>query len=165
MLFCTECGANMPDGVRVCTYCGKTMAGPSGSVGAQPVQQQVYTHPTPPIQSTPPPVYAPVPVYSQPASALQPPNEQYAVVSTLSWVGSLILLGIPLVGFIVCLVWAFGGGNHNKRNFARACLILMIACIVLCIVLSVLFFSVFSGIAQQIQGGSVSMLSPLNLVR
>ncbi len=52
-------------------------------------------------------------VTAQPA-----PNE---TVSFGEWVGTLILLLIPIVGFILMLVWAFGSGaKPSKRNFARA---------------------------------------------
>ena len=39
----------------------------------------------------------------------------------------LFLTGIPVVGFILLLVWAFSGGvNQNRKNYARATLILSI---------------------------------------
>jgi len=130
MAFCTACGGDVPNGVKFCTFCGKTMA--ESSV-APPVQQQVYTQPRVQGQPAPPPGYAQAPGYNQPASTGKPTG-QYAVVSTMGWIGSLILLCIPIVGQIVCLVWAFGSGNHNRRNYARAILILAIVCIVLGIV-------------------------------
>jgi hypothetical protein len=41
------------------------------------------------------------------------------------------LFGIPLIGWLVCLIFAFGGTRYrNKRNFARALLVLAIIGIV-----------------------------------
>lgn len=41
------------------------------------------------------------------------------------WLLTLIIVFIPVccVGFIMTLVWAFGNGNVNRRNFCRALLI------------------------------------------
>ena len=59
------------------------------------------------------------------------PGGQYAVVSTLAWLGYFIVAAIPVVGLVMCFVWAFGGGNLNRRNLFRATLILMAVGIVL----------------------------------
>ena len=44
-----------------------------------------------------------------------------------SWVITLILSVIPIVGLIMLIVWAVSAESVNKRNFARANLIIMIA--------------------------------------
>ena len=50
------------------------------------------------------------------------PNDQ--TVSVGDWFVTMLLTGIPLVGFIMLLVWAFGGGaKESKKNYARAALI------------------------------------------
>jgi hypothetical protein len=37
-------------------------------------------------------------------------------------IGMMILAAIPIVGFILILVWAFGSGsNVNKKNYAKRC--------------------------------------------
>jgi hypothetical protein len=37
------------------------------------------------------------------------------------WMLTLLVLAIPLVNFVMYLVWAFSGtGNVNRRNFCRA---------------------------------------------
>ena len=49
---------------------------------------------------------------------------EYPDESVGSWMLTLLLCGIPLVGFIYLLVLAFGSGAApSKRNFARAMLI------------------------------------------
>jgi hypothetical protein len=45
------------------------------------------------------------------------------------WMLTLLVLAIPLVNFVMYLVWAFSGtGNVNRRNFCRAsiCWVLII---------------------------------------
>lgn len=59
-----------------------------------------------------------------------------------------ILLSIPIANIVLLFVWAFGGDvNINKRNYARAVLILMLIGISLTIVITIAFISFFSQIA------------------
>ncbi|HEY9048652.1 MAG TPA: hypothetical protein VIN08_22250 [Ohtaekwangia sp.] len=47
-----------------------------------------------------------------------------AVLSTKDWILTLLISFIPLVGFIMLFVWAFGSTeNPNKSNWAKAVLI------------------------------------------
>ena len=49
---------------------------------------------------------------------------QAQVMSTKDWMITLLIVSIPLVGFIMLFVWAFGSGeNPNKSNFSKAALI------------------------------------------
>jgi hypothetical protein len=49
------------------------------------------------------------------------------VVSSWAFVGSILLLGIPVVGLIVAIIWAAGAvSNRNLRNLARANLLLLL---------------------------------------
>lgn len=55
------------------------------------------------------------------------------------WVGTIIVLGIPVVGLILALVWAFGsGGDIGRRNYCRATLLLALIGTVLLIVVGIL---------------------------
>lgn len=53
------------------------------------------------------------------------------------WIITLIVLGIPCVGFIMMFVWGFGQGNTSRKNYCRAMLIFM----VIGIVLSAIFYA------------------------
>lgn len=67
-------------------------------------------------------------------------------VSTGDWFVTLLLACIPLVGFIMLFVWAFGGGaNPSKRNWARASLIWMLIGIVPLVILGVVVFAGAAG--------------------
>lgn len=59
------------------------------------------------------------------------PAEQTApVMSVKDWIITSLIMIIPLVGFIMLFVWAFGDGtNPNKANWAKAALILSVVAI------------------------------------
>ena len=55
------------------------------------------------------------------------------------YMGMFILMLIPLVNIIMIFTWAFGGSvNLNKKNMARAILIMALILIALCIAASFL---------------------------
>jgi len=72
-------------------------------------------------------------------------------VSLGDWIVTMILSGIPIVGLIMILVWAFGGGaKPSKKNYARALIIVALIGIVLGIISSILFAGIFATIANNI---------------
>lgn len=53
------------------------------------------------------------------------------VMSLGDWIITLIVLAIPVVGFIMMLVWGFSSGtNPNKANYCKAVLIFFLIAIV-----------------------------------
>ncbi len=75
------------------------------------------------------------------------PNQGYQPMSIGDWLITLIITWIPLVGFIMLFVWAFGDGAHpSKRTWAQATLILFVAAIVL----SIIFFGIIASILGSI---------------
>ncbi len=61
------------------------------------------------------------------------------------WIVTLIITAIPLVGFIMLFVWAFGDGtNPSKKTWAQAYLIMILVAIVLGIIFFVAFASILS---------------------
>jgi hypothetical protein len=52
-------------------------------------------------------------------------NQTQATVLTVKdWIITILITAIPLVGFIMLFVWAFGSNeNPNKSNWAKAALI------------------------------------------
>ena len=65
-----------------------------------------------------------------------------------SWMLTLLLCGIPLVGFIYLLVLAFGSSAApSKRNFARAVFVWQIIALVASVILYFLFgAAIFAGL-------------------
>jgi uncharacterized membrane protein YhaH (DUF805 family) len=79
-----------------------------------------------------------------------PQAGQNAVLSTVEWFGTLIVLIVPIVGIVVYFIWAFGtGGNLNRRNYCRAALIMM----AISLVLGIIFSVVLGGIIGMATGG------------
>lgn len=62
------------------------------------------------------------------------PNPNKEVMTMGQWLITTLILAIPCVGFIMALVWAFGDGNENRKNYCRATLIWMVIGIVLCVI-------------------------------
>lgn len=80
------------------------------------------------------PVAAPV------EAPVTPPAKEIKLLGPWGYFGLKILFSIPLVGFILLIVFSFNNNNLNRRNFARSywCdLILRVAIIlILAIILS-----------------------------
>lgn len=79
--------------------------------------------------STPPPPQgdtwpSPQAFYETPPS----PHGQYALMTTAQILGSLLLMMIPVIGWLTAIVWAAGGCRKvNKQSLARAFLIVALA--------------------------------------
>lgn len=72
-------------------------------------------------------------------SQLVDPNK--SVMTMGEWVVTLIVLMIPCVNIIMMLVWAFGNGNENRKNFCRANLIITAISVVLVFILYLTVFA------------------------
>lgn len=76
----------------------------------------------------------------------------YTPMTIGDWIITLIITYIPLVGFIMLFVWAFGDGAHpSKKTWAQATLIMFVIMIILAIV--------FFGIIASLIGGMFSNYS------
>ncbi|MCD7930037.1 MAG: hypothetical protein LUH15_00925 [Tannerellaceae bacterium] len=78
----------------------------------------------------------------------QPSFLDQKITSVGEWIVTFILMGIPVVGFIMLCVWAFGNNTSPaKANFAKAALIMMVIGFVLVIlfwgVIGAMFASAF----------------------
>ena len=169
--FCTNCGATLDDDKKFCTECGASVN--ETPAGAAPL-------PSPPPQSAPQPQAAPV--YAQTATATMPPPQsayqpaaayggdmapakgsKYEPITTKGFIGIMLLMCIPIVGQILMIVWALGGCRKiNKRNLARASLIMMVVALVISFILGLILKSVFGKVVEQIEaetGVSISEIT------
>ena len=166
--FCTNCGATLDDDEKFCTECGASVNGsPAGATA-------------PPPQAAPQPQT--VPVYTQAATATMPPPQsayqlaaayggdmapakgsKYEPITTKGFIGIMLLMCIPIVGQILMIVWALGGCRKiNKRNLARASLIMMVVALVISFILGLILKSVFGKVVEQIEaetGVSISEIT------
>ena len=70
-------------------------------------------------------------------------SPQYMPISVGEWVITIIILAIPIIGFIMLFAWGFGSNTQpSKANWAKATLIM----IGISIVLSFLFLGSLLGI-------------------
>jgi hypothetical protein len=100
---------------------------------------------SPPAQTAyaPQQTYAPQP----PAYSGQPESESLRVGQ---YIGMLLLMFVPILSVILLFMWSFGGSiNLNKKNFARAMLIVS----AIGIVLSIIFSTALIGIMGELFGG------------
>lgn len=79
--------------------------------------------------------------------------EQKKVMSTKDWFITLFITTIPLVGFIMLIVWAVGDdSNINRKNFAKASLLWIIIGIVLA---AIFYATLFATLIAAIGSGAV----------
>lgn len=123
---CENCGAELADGTRYCTNCGAEVAFNATQENVAENQQQT-SYDQQAYNYAPQQQYYPQPVMDPPLSVGQ-------------YIGMFLLMAIPIVNLVLVLVWAFGGSvNRNKKNYARAVLIVMLISIVLAIILVAIF--------------------------
>lgn len=136
MANCTSCGAELIEGLKFCTSCGAAVSEISPIM--ENVEQVVAEPVAEPVQATP---VQPTPVV-QPAPVVQPVIQQdpmagtkYELISTWGYIGISLLMCIPVVGQILMIVWACGGCRKlQKRNYARAMLIMFAISLVLSLI-------------------------------
>ena len=81
------------------------------------------------------PLYQSEPTSLQREDLCPPKGSRYAPMSIGNYIGYFLLMCIPVANLILLIVWSCGGcKNQNKRNLARAMLILYGICVVLAIV-------------------------------
>ena len=92
-MHCNYCGTNNQDNAAFCVNCGSPLGmAPAGVPASYPVS---------PKQPTIPPEYRPI--------------------SAWGYFGYNLLFSIPLVGFILLIVFSCGGtSNVNLKNYARS---------------------------------------------
>lgn len=81
------------------------------------------------------------------------------IMSTKDWVVTLLISYIPVVGFVMLFVWAFGAGeNPNKANWAKGMLIWMVIGLFL---FAFLWITVLAAIFAAYTNGSMDYVSSL----
>ncbi len=171
--FCTNCGASMPEDKNFCTECGMPVNTENSNAATNTSSAE-----TPPIQQTPPPVrqassgyQAPPPVQQTPpvyqynpvnASEMVPPKDsKYDPITTGGYIGIMLLMCIPVVGIVLTIIWACGGCKKiNKRNLARASLIMMAIGFVISLILGFVVKAVFKK-AVEAAGVDVAAIESL----
>jgi hypothetical protein len=72
-------------------------------------------------------------------------SSNYKPLTIGDWLITFLIQAIPLVGFVMLFVWAFGDGTHpSKKSWAQASLIFALIMLVLVIILFAALWSIFS---------------------
>lgn len=103
----------------------------------QPQQQVPPMQQYRPQQQVPPMQQMYQPQYGTANTAWQDTNDQ--PLSVGGWIATMIVLMIPVVNFIMLLVWAFGSGNKSRKNYCLASLIIAVVMIALIMVFYIAF--------------------------
>lgn len=72
-------------------------------------------------------------------------------ISAWGYVGYQLLFSIPLVGFILLIVFSFDDSNINRRNFARSYFAVLLLGIILAVVLGILGVSLFGFLGSALK--------------
>ena len=132
MNYCQKCGARLPEGTTVCSMCGFDNA-QAARPGAEP-QGQPF-NPGGPAPGPNPPYGRPNPPYGAP-----PHDSRRDPLSVGDIFVSWLLLSIPIVNIVMIIVWLPSSStNVNKKNFAKAALIMYAIGIVLWILAAIVF--------------------------
>ncbi len=137
---CPVCDTQLPDSNKFCNVCGTpiTAQAPAVPVAPQPVQapeQPVYQpYEQPVYQPYEQPVYQP-PVVTAPPTVIHQTlvaDRNLAPVTTIGqYIGWSFVTMIPLIGFIMMIVWAIDSSNMNRANYFRAIWVVFLITILL----------------------------------
>ena len=72
-------------------------------------------------------------------------NQDQKPMSVKDWLITMLIMAIPIVGFVMLLVYAFGdNGNVNRKNWAKAQLIVLAIVLGLVIIGMIIFGSLYA---------------------
>jgi hypothetical protein len=141
IMFCANCGIKLPDGAKFCGGCGANTepVQPAYTASAEPAPMR----PNQPLSVYPPPAQT-APSYQQaytpPQSAAYSGRPGDVPLRVGQYIGMFLLMCVPILNIILLFVWGFGSSvNLNKKNFARASLILCAIMLVFWIVAGKVF--------------------------
>ena len=125
---CVSCGKELADGAKFCPACGTSTA---------PTPIVPEPAPEPFVEPIPEPVkVAPAPVKAAPAPVAAKPEVK--LLGPWGYFGLQILFSIPVIGFILLIVFSFDNSHLNRRNFARSYWCGLIIWVILMVVLFVI---------------------------
>jgi hypothetical protein len=151
IMFCANCGNKLPEGAKFCGGCGaKTepvQPDYTASVEPAPMRPASPTSVnTPPVQTAPSyqQAYAPTQAIAYSGQLGDEP------LRVGQYIGMFLLMCVPILNIILLFVWGFGSSaNLNKKNFARAALIL-------CAIMLIFWIAaggIFGSFLARIMGG------------
>ncbi|AFA50024.1 zinc ribbon domain-containing protein [Acetobacterium woodii] len=144
-MFCGNCGEKIPDDAVFCTHCGaKQTASASKEQSTDSGQnyQPARRVELPPVEK--------VERSSNPASPGKVGND-VDLISMGQYIIMFLIMAIPIVGIVMLFIWGFSSETGpNKKNFARAYLIMM----VIAFVIGIIFSSIIGAMMAAMMGSA-----------
>jgi len=143
---CVSCGNDLIATAKFCPVCGTAVA-PAPAPAPEPVFEPI-----------PEPIPEPVKAAPAPAKAAPAPVAAKSDVKLLGpwgYFGLQILFSIPLVGFILLIVFSLDNSHLNRRNYARSYWCGLIIWVILMVVLFVILAAtgVLADLSELLQYG------------
>lgn len=135
-MFCSNCGKELPDNAKFCSACGAS----AGMLTQAPEPQPEPPQPEPKADE---PLFASAPEPVVPA--------ENRPLGPWAYFGYSILFSIPVIGFILLIIFSFAGKNINRKNFARSywCWFILMLAIILILVV-VLLTGILRGVTENV---------------
>lgn len=122
-MYCQNCGTKLEEGVKFCPNCGANKEKDTDEVVNTNNQYQSYNNG----------------MYHDPKTNKDIPIE-YKPLGAWAYFGWGLLFAIPIVGFIILIVFACGATNNiNLRNYARSYFCYLLIALIILLVFLVLF--------------------------
>ena len=144
-MICKNCGNEVDESYAFCDKCGapvkatvtsepQSPVNPVPPVSQQPASQQPAPQQPAPQQPAPQqPVYQQAPpIYQNPPYAYQNVNPGYnqpdmSPTTTIGqYIGWLLIGSIPIIGWILVIIFALDSSNKNRANFFRAQIVMIL---------------------------------------
>ena len=156
-MFCSNCGAKLSDGVKFCESCGHPVAQQADT----PKPEQPIFIPIPPkdgeqTKAEPPKVDEPI--FEPDPDPVVP--EENRPLGPWAYFGYGLLFLIPVVGFVLLIVFSFAGKNVNRKNFARSYWCWAILCLALILIFVVVLLT---GLLRGVTTGLAVWLNSIGL--
>ena len=84
-------------------------------------------------------------------------------ISAWGYVGYQILFSIPLVGFILLIVFSFSDSNINRRNFARSYFAIFLLALIFTVIMSIVLIAILAAAGESLDLDSLSDLITINI--
>lgn len=127
-MFCENCGNKLKEGADVCLNCGKQVKKENSNDNENYERNYNMNH------------------YGNGFLYQQIPSE-YKPISMWGYFGYEILFAIPIIGWLLLLIFALGGtSNVNLKNFARSYFCLLIIIVIIFLIVAAVGVGTYSSL-------------------
>jgi hypothetical protein len=126
IMFCANCGSKLSEGAKFCGGCGAKTEPVHSAYTASVESAPMRSSPAPSVNTNP---VQTAQSYQQTYASPQPTayfgQMRDEPLRVGQYIGMFLLMCVPILNIILLFIWGFGSStNLNKKNFARAALIL-----------------------------------------